>query len=125
MSIWPVSVIHQVSWMGKLNAFNPQRMTSGLSGSPTLVIYRRLSKLNFLATSRPSFMRSRSAVGAVYQIVTSYLSMRPYHVAESNLPLYESCDVPFNHGPQQAYEVPVLSLIHISEPTRLGMISYA
>ncbi len=35
--------------MGKLNAFNPQRMTSGLSGSPTLVIYRRLSKSNFFS----------------------------------------------------------------------------
>ena len=36
----PVSVCHQLSWIGRPNASIPQRTASGLSGSPTLAMKR-------------------------------------------------------------------------------------
>ena len=38
--IAPVSVCHQLSWMGRPSACWPQTTASGLSGSPTLAMNR-------------------------------------------------------------------------------------
>ena len=58
---------------------------------------------------------------------------RTYTTAQSFLgPSYENdpCDLPphadqHQHQDNRSEEETILSLIHISEPTRLGMISYA
>ena len=47
---------------------------SGLIGSPTVPSTRSLLKSCFCACSGPHFMCERIAVGAVYRIVTPYLS---------------------------------------------------
>ncbi len=66
----PVSVCHQLSWMGRPNASWPQRTASGLSGSPTLAMKRRLRVSYVFATPAPARIIMRTAVGAVYQTVT-------------------------------------------------------
>src|SRR6202043_2697984 len=74
----PVSVCHQVSTMGQ----SPWPMdslyqihASGLIGSPTVPISRREESLYFAGNSSPQRMNVRIAVGAVYKMLTPYLSM--------------------------------------------------
>ena len=64
----PVSVCHQVSTMGQRS---PPTWAwyhihaSGLMGSPTVPISRRVDMSNFAGMSTPHFMNARMAVGAV------------------------------------------------------------
>ena len=78
--IAPVSVCHQVSTTGEsCHHRSPpgyQIQASGLIGSPTDPISRRLERSKPSGTSRPTFMNVRMAVGAVYRIVTPYFWMR-------------------------------------------------
>ena len=67
----PVSVCHQLSWNGLPKASTPQTTASGLSGSPTLAIKRKLERSNCPGdVRRPAFISMRMAVGAVYQTET-------------------------------------------------------
>ena len=68
----PVSVCHQLSWIGIPNASSPQTTTSGLSGSPTLAMNRSALRSYSWATSAPTRISIRSAVGAVYHTVTRW-----------------------------------------------------
>ena len=70
MRIAPVSVCHQLSWMGSPNASSPQTTPSGLSGSPTEATNRSDDRSKVCGSSVPDFMSMRTAVGAVYQTVT-------------------------------------------------------
>ena len=66
--IAPVSVCHQVSTTGVAPSPITSRyqiQASGLIGSPTEPIRRRLDRSKPSGTSRPSFMKVRIAVGAV------------------------------------------------------------
>ncbi len=80
----PVSVCHQLSWMGRPSASWPQRTASGLSGSPTLAMKRSRGKLYLRAISVPAFISMRTAVGAVYQTETRSSCRMPYQRSASN-----------------------------------------
>ena len=73
----PVSVCHHVSTTGQ----RPPPITSryhihasGLIGSPTDPMTRRLDRSCLPGSSTPHFMNVRIAVGAVYSLVTLYFS---------------------------------------------------
>ncbi len=74
----PVSVCHQLSWMGIPNASIPHQTASGLSGSPTLATKRRSGNACCFASSAPAFISMRMAVGAVYQTLTRSSSRMRY-----------------------------------------------
>ena len=63
--IAPVSVCHQVSCTGRPKASSPHTTASGLSGSPTLTMWRSAVRSYPWASSAPLRMSIRSAVGAV------------------------------------------------------------
>ena len=66
----PVSVCHQLSWIGRPSVSTPHHTASGLSGSPTLAIKRRSGKRLPSKRPGPAFISMRIAVGAVYQTLT-------------------------------------------------------
>ena len=68
----PVSVCHQLSWIGRPKASTPQRTASGFSGSPTLAMKRRSGHGCSCASSGPARIIIRTAVGAVYQTRDSF-----------------------------------------------------
>src|SRR6476646_2211865 len=77
LMIAPVSVCHHVSTTGQRSP--PmyvwyQIQASGLIGSPTEPITRRLDRSCLAGSSDPHFMNVRIAVGAVYSTVTPYFS---------------------------------------------------
>jgi hypothetical protein len=75
--IAPVSVCHQVSTMGQRSPPMTRRYhihASGLIGSPTLPSTLSLERSRPAGSSSPHFMNVRIAVGAVYRIVTPYVS---------------------------------------------------
>jgi hypothetical protein len=80
----PVSVCHQLSWMGRPSASSPHTTPSGFKGSPTLATKRRRDRSCGLASSAPAFMSIRTAVGAVYQTVTRSSSRMRYQRSASN-----------------------------------------
>jgi hypothetical protein len=61
-----------------------QTTASGLSGSPTLARKRSELRSYLRATSAPTFISMRMAVGAVYQTVTFCCSMIEYQRSASN-----------------------------------------
>jgi hypothetical protein len=69
----PVSVCHQVSTTGVRPApmvSRYQMQASGLIGSPTDPMIRRLDRSNFAGISAPHFMKVRITVGAQYSRLT-------------------------------------------------------
>src|SRR5688572_26073021 len=101
----PVSVCHQVSTTGQLLPPMCSRYhihASGLIGSPTLPMSRSDDRSNFAGMSSPHFMNVRIAVGAVYRMVTLYLSTssqkRP-RCGVSGVPSYMSWVAPLDSGP--------------------------
>ena len=80
----PVSVCHQLSWKGRPKACWLHTTASGLSGSPTLARKRNEPRSYLRATSAPTFISMRMAVGAVYQTVTFCRSMIEYQRSASN-----------------------------------------
>jgi hypothetical protein len=77
----PVSVCHQVSWIGCPRASIPQTTTSGFNGSPTLATWR--SRDRSCPVAVPARISIRSAVGAVYQTVTRWCSRIRYQRSTS------------------------------------------
>src|SRR5262249_273326 len=74
----PVSVCHQVSTIGQ--RFLPivrryQIQASGLIGSPTVPSRRSEASECLFTCSSPQRMKVRMAVGALYNMVTLFLSM--------------------------------------------------
>ena len=70
----PVSVCHQLSWMGWSKTLVPQMTASGFSGSPTLLMCRSVERLKRPGQfASPAFISMRTAVGAVYHTVTLVL----------------------------------------------------
>ena len=82
----PVSVCHQLSWNGRPMASTPQRTPSACSGSPTLAATRSRDRSYSWATSAPSRISRRIAVGAVYQTVTRWSWRMRYHRSASKSP---------------------------------------
>ena len=81
----PVSVCHQLSWIGRPSASAPQRTASGFSGSPTLATKRSAREVALAAAApSPARMSMRIAVGAVYQTVTRSRSRIAYQRSASN-----------------------------------------
>jgi hypothetical protein len=80
----PVSVCHQLSWIGMPKASMPHHTASGLSGSPTLAMNLSFSNECFFARSNPAFISMRIAVGAVYQTVTCCSRRMRYQRSASN-----------------------------------------
>ena len=76
--IEPVSVCQKVSWKSRPNASRPQCTPSGLSGSPTLHMWRSDERSRRFTGSIPSFISMRMAVGAVYQTVILCFSIVSY-----------------------------------------------
>ncbi|MNC49573.1 hypothetical protein D3C75_987620 [compost metagenome] len=74
----PVSVCHQLSWIGRPSTSLPHHTASGLSGSPTLATKRRAGYLCARASWSPALISRRMAVGAVYQTLTCSLLRMPY-----------------------------------------------
>ena len=107
MSWWPVSVIHQLSWMRRWNARHAQRTTSGLSGSPTESTWRSEERSNFFTTWSPAAINMRNAVGAEYHTVTRRSSTVLYHASASKRPPRTTLVAPLSHGAKIPYEVPV------------------
>jgi len=79
----PVSVCHQLSWMGRWNASTPHVTACGLSGSPTLAMKRRSGNSRRRAASVPPFIIIRTAVGAVYHTLTRSASRIEYQRSAS------------------------------------------
>ena len=98
-TIDPVSVCQNVSWNQRPNASWPQRTASGLSGSPTLHMWRRLVRLRRFTGSTPSFISMRMAVGAVYQTVMRCFSIVSYQRSLENPASSTTCVAPSDHGP--------------------------
>jgi len=103
----PVSVCHQLSWIGKPNASTPHTTASGFNGSPTLAMNRKRSKAYLRATSVPTFISMRTAVGAVYQTVTRWSRRMPYHRSASKSPSSTMLVMPWVSGAMMPYDVPV------------------
>ena len=80
----PVSVCHQLSWIGSPSASSPHHTASGLSGSPTLATNLSAGKARLRASSAPDFISIRIAVGAVYQTETFCSSRMRYQRSASN-----------------------------------------
>ena len=110
----PVSVCHQVSTIGQF--FLPmcssyQCHASSLMGSPTVPITLKEPRSLFCNGPKPKAIRLLIAVGAVYKMLTLYLSMisqkRP---ASGNvgIPSNISDVAPALNGPYTIYECPVI-----------------
>ena len=99
ITMQPVSVCQKVSWNGLPECLCDQITASGLSGSPTLARWRKLERSCFWATSLPSFIRRRIAVGAEYQTVTRCFSMNPYQRSALKPESSTTCVIPFAQGP--------------------------
>ncbi len=82
----PVSLCHQLSWIGWPSVSAPHTTASGLSGSPTLPTKRSELRSCAVATSAPARMSMRTAVGAVYQTSTRSSSITEYQRSASNSP---------------------------------------
>src|SRR5262245_31982208 len=106
----PVSVCHQVSTIGQ--RFLPivlryHIQASGLIGSPTEPSSRSESSEYFVTCSSPQRMKVRIAVGAVYRMVTWYLSMMRQKRSTSGkfgAPSYMTLVAPFDRMPYTTYE---------------------
>src|SRR6476660_7512005 len=85
----------------------PQRTTSGLSGSPTDSTWRNDERSYFSTSCSPAPISMRNAVGAEYQTVTRWSWIVLYHAAASNRPPRIRLVAPFSHGAKMPYEVPV------------------
>ena len=103
----PVSVCHQLSWIGRPKASTPQTTPSGFNGSPTLATNRSDDMSYSLVMSVPAFVSMRIAVGAVYQTVTRLSWMIPYHRSASSSPSSTRLVTPCTNGAMIPYEVPV------------------
>ena len=82
----PVSVCHQLSWIGRPSASCPQTTASGFSGSPTLATKRSADRSCSLRASAPARISIRTAVGAVYQTRDPLALERRYQRSASNSP---------------------------------------
>ena len=80
----PVSVCHQLSWIGKPSTRFPHQTASALSGSPTLAMNRSRGNRYCAASSGPALISMRIAVGAVYQTVTPWSCRIRYQRSASN-----------------------------------------
>ena len=105
--IAPVSVCHQLSWMGRPRASRPHTTASGFSGSPTLATKRSADRSYSPGSSSPARMSMRIAVGAVYQTVTRCSSRIPYQRSASNSASSTTIVMPWVSGATMPYEVPV------------------
>ena len=85
----PVSVCHQLSWIGRPSVSFAQTTASGLSGSPTLAMNRSALRSNERGRSAPARISIRTAVGAVYQTLTRWSCSVPYQRSASNSPLVD------------------------------------
>ena len=103
----PVSVCHQLSWMGSPNASSPQRTASGFSGSPTLAMKRSAGCGCSRAISVPARISIRIAVGAVYQTLTCSSSRIRYQRPASKSPSSTTLVTPCASGAMIPYDVPV------------------
>ena len=103
----PVSVCHQLSWIGRPSTSWPQTTASGLSGSPTLATKRRRDRSCSAASSDPARISIRMAVGAVYQTVTCSSSRVRYQRSASNSPSSTMQVTPFVSGAITPYDMPV------------------
>src|SRR5512143_241027 len=103
----PVSVCQYESWNGRPNTFCDQITASGFSGSPTLTRCRRLERSNCLMISSPAFIRERMAVGAEYQTVTRYFSMKRYQASAEKPASSTHWVTPSAQGAMMPYDVPV------------------
>src|SRR5438876_9369926 len=75
--MWPVSVCHHVSTIGQRSppiTLWYQAHAFGLIGSPTVPSRRSEERSCFSGYRSPHLMQARIAVGAVYRVVTPYLS---------------------------------------------------
>src|SRR5262245_49103469 len=105
MRIWPVSVCHQVSTTGHRPppiTFQYQTHASGLIGSPTVPRSRSEERSQRPGYSSPQRTTVRMAVGAVYRIVTPYLSLTRPHPplsGQSGVPSYMTVVAPLASGP--------------------------
>src|SRR5439155_25469837 len=103
--IAPVSVCHQVSTIGHrlppmCSWYHIQ--ASGLMGSPTVPSSRREERSCFCGSCGPHFMNLRMAVGAVYRMVTLYVSMIDQNRSRpgwSGVPSYMTDVAPLVSGP--------------------------
>ncbi len=80
----PVSVCHQLSWMGRPSTSSPHTTASGLSGSPTEAMKRSAERSCSAGSSGPDFISIRMAVGAVYQTFTCWSWSVSYQRRASN-----------------------------------------
>src|SRR5512136_3064401 len=103
----PVSVCQNVSWNIRPKTFLDHSTASAFSGSPTEHRWRRQERSNFLTISSPSFISERMAVGAEYQTVMRYFSMKRYHDSALKPASRTHWVTPLAHGPMMPYEVPV------------------
>ena len=103
----PVSVCHQLSWNGRPKVCWLHTTASGLSGSPTLARNRNDPRSYFRATSAPTFISMRIAVGAVYQTVTFCRSRIEYQRSASNSSSSTMPVTPHTRGPMTPYDMPV------------------
>ena len=104
--IAPVSVCHQLSWIGRPSACTLHRTASGFRASPTLATKRRCGSRR-PPPSAPALISIRTAVGAVYQTVTRSRSRMSYQRSGSNSPSSTMLVTPCTSGATIPYEVPV------------------
>ncbi len=103
----PVSVCHQLSWMGRPNASMPHRTASGLRGSPTLAMNRRSGHGCSRARSVPARIIIRIAVGAVYQTDTRSCWSSWYQRVASKSDSSTTLVTPSASGARIPYDIPV------------------
>src|SRR4030042_21504 len=106
--IIPVSVIHQVSWMGVLKNLLAQNTTSGGRGPPTLRMWRRLLRSHCSAISFSCSIILIKTVGEEYQTVIRCDSMERHHPSSPNLPPRTKLSTPQSQGAKTPYTVPVI-----------------
>src|SRR5699024_318125 len=94
----PVSVIHLVSWIRRLNTSIPHFTTSGFNGSPTDNTCLSADKSYFSTALSLLPISILNAVGALYQTVTFNFSSAPYHDSGENLPPTITFVARFSHG---------------------------
>ncbi len=104
----PVSVCHQLSWIGSPRTSRPHHTASGFSGSPTLATNRRSGGCeNFRARSSPALISMRIAVGAVYHTDTFSCSRIRYQRSASKSSGSTIEVMPWSSGAMIPYDVPV------------------
>ena len=94
----PVSVCHQLSWIGRPRTSAPQTTASGFSGSPTLATKRSAERSNRRGSSGPARISMRTAVGAVYQTLTRSSWSTRYQRSASKSPSSTTLVSPWESG---------------------------